>query len=325
MKSYAIDQSVFYRLQNRKKLAKIVGVDVKGMEAFCKSGAASYECFNKDIPNKKSRWVEWPVPDLRKIQKAITSQLRRITPPAYLHSAFRKRSYVTNANVHFDCSKPTCKIDIEKFFPSADDWRVARAFKEQFQCSPDVAAVLMKLTTMGSHIPTGGNSSTMISFWAYKPMFDEINALAEANGLVMTCCVDDMTFTGNKANKVFINRVRLIIRRYGLSCHKERYFPANSVKIITGVAITPNGPRIPNSHRKKLHEAFGEVEKATTPKEKLRLARSLLGRATAAEQVEPSFRSDVVNAGKIVRIAISENEKAKSASRSASSKTLTAS
>lgn len=303
MKSYPINQSPLYKLQSRRKLAELLNLSRRELEHLANAGVGAYSFFDTKPKNgKKKRHVEHPHAELRMVQRSLARILGRIQPPAYLHSAFRGRSYITNASVHAYAMR-TAKIDIESFFQAADSSRVSRAFRDQFNCSGDVAAVLTKLMTILGHIPTGGNSSTMISFWAYKPMFDEIHALALGAGVEMTCCVDDMTFTGEKATRGFINSIRLIVRRHGLRTHKDHFFPANTPKVITGVAITSNGAKLPNVRRRLLHEAFDHVKGERNLKAKVKKAESLLGRATEAQQVEAKFGPEVFLATKILNDA----------------------
>ena len=199
MKAYPISQSPLYKLASRRKLAELLDLPRGELESVANGGIRNYSVFDTEPKiGKKKRHIEYPHAPLRRVQRSLTRLLGRIAPPAYLHSAYRRRSYVTNAAVH-SYSQRSAKIDIRSFFQAADSSRVTRAFRDQFKCSGDVAAVLAKLTTVSGHIPTGGNSSTMISFWAYKPMFDEIHTMSLGAGVEMTCCVDDMTFTGEKA------------------------------------------------------------------------------------------------------------------------------
>jgi len=286
----------------------LLGLPPSEVEKLASAKVQNYQCFHKETkPGKPPRWIEWPNPPLRKVQKRLSALLGRIAAPEYLHSGYKGRSYITNADKHA-YSLPSGKIDIKKFFPSAKREWVARTFRDRFQCALDVAAVVANLTTFQGHVPTGGNSSTMISFWAYRSMFDEINARAEAIGAVMTCCVDDMTFTGANVKPSFINEVALIVRKYGLKTHKVHFFPAGSPKIVTGVAITANGLRLPNRRRMLLHRAFSAASHATDPEIKLKEAKSLLGRATEAQQVEPRFKGAVLAAARILSDAVRNRE-----------------
>jgi RNA-directed DNA polymerase len=291
MTRYPLNQSPLYKLRNRKKLAELFGVTIQDLNQMATAQDSLYNEFPKVIEKdgkKKTRHIEQPKPKLRLIQKRLVCLLDRIQPPDYLHSAFRGRSYITNAMQH-ECNVPIAKIDIKKFFPSAYAGFVHRSFEDVFKCSPDVAGVITKLTTAFGHIPTGGNSSTIISFFAFKSMFDEIHTLAKSSDLTMSCCVDDMTFSGEGATNGFLNEVHKIVSRYGLKTHKRHCFEARQNKIVTGVTLTLQGVRLPNSRRKKLHEAFVAFEKEHDPKEKVRLGTQMLGRATEAAQIEKQF------------------------------------
>jgi hypothetical protein len=122
-------------------------------------------------------------------------------------------------------------------------------------------------------------------------MFDEIQTLAVSCGLVMTCCFDDMTFSGEAATSGFLNQVRMIVSRYGLKTHKRHCFDPMQPKVVTGIALTPQGVRLPNRRRKKLHEAFLAFEREPNPCQKVKRAEEFLGRAVEAAQVEERFRS----------------------------------
>jgi RNA-directed DNA polymerase len=292
-KRYPLDQSPLYRLNRRKGLAELLMMPLEAVERLANSNPPRYRCFERVVnqghgPPKK-RLIEWPYADLQSVQRRIARLLDRIEPPGYIHSGFRGRSYVTNAQEH-EVAVRVAKIDIRKFFPTASAQRVYDCFRFTFECSSDVSAVLMKLTTKDGHLPTGGSASSIVSFFAYKHMFDEISELARARGLAMSCCVDDMTFSGDSATGRFLNDVRAIIVRHGLRIHKRRTFEPMQPKVVTGVVLTSQGRRLPNRRRKKLHENYQALNEETELEAKVKLAEQLLGRATEAAQVEPLFR-----------------------------------
>ena len=304
-KRYPVNQSPLYRLHRRKDLAELLGISVKALETLANANPPEYMCFDKTFRKngkEKSRWIEWPKKPLRQVQKRLSHLLDRIEPPDYIQSGFRGRSYLKNAHSH-DCGVRVAKIDIRGFFPSSSARWVYRCFIEDFQCSKDVAVISTKLLTIAGHLPTGGNASTIVSFYAYKPMFDEVQGLAVASGLTMTCCVDDMTFSGAAATSSFLNEVRKIVQRYGLRTHKVHYFEPRQPKIITGVALTSKGYRLPNIRRKKLHEAFKEFEREGNPKKRVNVGERLLGRATEAAQIETRFQPYVRVAAGMLREA----------------------
>jgi hypothetical protein len=283
---YPLNQSPFFQLHSRKKLAELLNVSLPELEYLASAGSAEYRLWEKKFPNGKKRWIEWPKKRLSRVVVKINRFLCRIEFPAYLHSGIKGRSYLTNASVH-DSLAPVAKIDLRKFFPSASYKFVYKAFLNRFNCSPDVGAILTKLVTIDGHIPTGGPASAIVSFYAYMPMFDEIFELANKNKLTMSLCVDDMTFSGEGATSNFLYKVRNIVNYYGLRVHKRHTFSGRQTKIVTGIAITNNGIRLPNKRRLKLHQAMDALEQPMSDFERRKLVNIALGRAAEAVTVEP--------------------------------------
>jgi hypothetical protein len=146
------------------------------------SGSANYIQFE----NHQGRDIQWPKPTLRRIQKRAADLLGRIETPDFLHSAKKGRSYITNADRH-GSSLPSVKIDIRKFFQSVRAPAVFHFFKDKMLCAPDVAGIIARMFTLDKHLPTGGNVSPILSYFAYMDMFAEIDDLAKRSGCVMTC------------------------------------------------------------------------------------------------------------------------------------------
>jgi hypothetical protein len=238
--------------------------------------------------NNKERQVQEPKRDLQRLCARIHKLLSRIRTPKYLHSAVKGRSYLTNARSH-ELDAPTIKIDIKKFFQSVPRVAVYRFFAETMRCRSDVAGLLADLLTFNAHLPTGSCASPIISYYAFKTMFDDIYDLATTYGLKMTCYVDDMTFTGKNATGGMLYDIHRIISKYGLKSHKMKMFSGREAKIITGVCNIPGGERVPNKLHLKIRNGFDDLRAATSPEARARVLRPLLGRLEAARQIDPAF------------------------------------
>ncbi len=211
----------------------------------------------------KSRQIQEPKRRLQWIHGKIHALLSRVEVPEYLHSAVRGRSYISNAAAH-DPSMPMIKIDVKKFFASVPRVAIFNFFAGPMKCRRDVAGLLADMLTFDAHLPTGSAASPIIAFYAFKPMFDEIEQFALAHGLKMTCYVDDMALSGPRANKAALFEVRKIIARHGLKSHKAHVFAATQPKVVTGVCNTPAGPRVPNKLHLKIKTGFEIYPAATT-------------------------------------------------------------
>jgi len=238
-------------------------------------------------PDKKSgRLIEEPKPRLRIIHDRVADLLARIEPPSYLYSAVKGRSYISNAQQH-DATAATVKIDIRRFYPSIRAANVYHFFLDHMKCAGDVAGMLTKLLTVSGHLPTGSSVSPILSFYAHLPMFEEINALALANGSVMTCYVDDMVFSGPGAAGKMLFDVRRVLKRYRLWGHKTKKFKPGQPKVLTGVAITRHGPKLPNRQHQKIKDDLVRLAMATSDEIKVEIAGRLMSRMYAAACIDP--------------------------------------
>jgi len=260
------------------------------LEKFSRD-AGNYKLFTLKQGSRK-RDIQQPKPPLQRIHLRIHELLSRVEVPKYLHSAVKGKSYISNADAHMaDTEQPTVKIDIKKFFASVPADAILKFFLETMRCRRDAARILADLLSFNARLPTGSSASPIISYYAYKPMFDAIERLAASRSLTMTCYVDDMTFSGPTASRSVVQEARKIIAGFGLKSHKAKSFSASSPKVITGVCLTANGKRVPNKLHLKIKQGFEAVAAAQTPSEKLKAANPLMGRLEAAGQIDPTFKA----------------------------------
>ena len=282
-KSYQLDQSPLYKIQSRKTLAQdVFNVDLTFFERLANNNS-NYRVF--DIQQgDKTRQVEMPKPILERIHRRLFVLFERVEKPEYLQSGVKGRSYITNARLHVG-RVPLVKLDVKKFYPSVNSARVYRFFHETMQCSPDVAGVLTKLTTYDGHVPTGSCVSQLLSFFAAKPMFDELDLLAVKQELCFSCYVDDMTFSGIQATPKFLWAAKQIVHSHGFKYHKDHSYNAEQQKLVTGVMI--DGDRIAVLPSKE-HEMWRQIHNLGCGDVAQRIAavNSLIGSIVAAGQIE---------------------------------------
>lgn len=226
---------------------------------------------------------------MRRVHKRVSTLLARVETPPFLHSAIKGHSYVTNAAEH-SAAHPTVKTDIKKFFQSVRSAAVFHFFRDTMQCAGDVAGIVTALLTVDGHLPTGSSVSPILSYFAYHEMFGQINTLAQSRDCVMTCYIDDIAITGPAATARLLYEVRQIIRKFRLRAHKTKIFFAGQPKIITGVAVTKRGRRLPNKRQRIIQDGLLELNRAATDAERLAIMRPLLSRLYEAAQVDPTWR-----------------------------------
>ena len=282
-KKYPLNQSPFYKLSSKRKLAELLGCSGYSLLKLSKR-KDNYRCFAIRKKNKL-RQIEPPKARLKYIHKRIFNLLRRIETPKYLHSGVKKKSHVSNALSH-QGNTELFKVDLKSFYPNTKEKAIYHYFHYYLFCSIDVAACLASLTTYDGHVPTGSPLSQLLAFYANKKMFDDLNILSIKHDTKMTCYVDDLTFSGDKVSGEFIWAVKKLIKKHGMEYHKEKIYKDNQPKLITGVILRGNEAFSRNEHQKDIHESLAKysVEGLTESE-----GQRLLGRLYSAGQVENRF------------------------------------
>lgn len=282
-KSYPLHQCPLYRMQSRKKLAaELFNVDLALLERLA-GNSTNFRVFHI-VQGEKRRQVETPKPILERLHRRLFTLLERIEKPTYLQSGIKGRSYITNAKVHVGLV-PMVKLDIKKFYPSVDGARVYRFLHDVMHCSPDVAGLLTRLCVYEDHVPTGSCVSQLLAFFAARPLFDALSALAEGRGIRFTLYVDDMTFSGAGATPAFLWEVKQLVHSHGLEYHKDQSYTADSQKVVTGVLVDESGIAVMPSKEFDIwqkSQSLGSGDLA----ERRAAIESLLGSVVAAGQIE---------------------------------------
>ncbi|MFM8330833.1 MAG: reverse transcriptase family protein, partial [Candidatus Methylumidiphilus sp.] len=222
-------------------------------------------------------------------QDRHTDLLTRIETTEYLFSAKKGRSYLSNAQSHIG-SGQAIRIDIKAFYQNAKDRYVRRFFRDDMQCNPDVAHILTELICWNGCLPTGSPVSPIISFFAYRPMFDELHALALSIGAIMTVYVDDIVFSGENVEGTIIPKAKEIIKSHGLHGHKISFYRKNQPRVVTGVAVFPGGPlRIPHKRLRKIRVLEREFYSSIRPDEREIYRKALMGQYREGSRLEPGF------------------------------------
>lgn len=262
----------------------------------------------------KPRLIEPPQPELKNVQRVLKSLLDKIEVPGNVFSGVKGRSYADNARIHQSGHlRYLFKIDLTAFFPSIRQETVYRFFIKDLCCSPDVAEILVNLTTLDlqksntrnfqeiqeflngkkvnctNHLISGAPTSQILSYLANHEMFDEMQILADKCRITMSIYVDDVTFSSeNYISSRFKSSVFSIIQKYDyqMSMKKVKSYSKLYPKLVTGVIIDATGNlTIKNSLRRKI--AVEHIHLRSNPEDE-KCRQRLRGLITAARQVDKS-------------------------------------
>lgn len=209
----------------------------------------------KQEPKKSGgfREISMPYPRLKKIQSAIHKLLTEISVSDAAHGSIKKRSNLTNAKVHCN-TKQVINFDITNFFPNIPHYRVYNLFHRILGCSPPVASILTKLSTVNSQVPQGGPMSPDIANLVLRIADQEFLQIANKFNLKYTRYIDDMTFSGAIIPDCFIELVGKIISRNGLRLNKnkEQFMKNGMAQQVTGLNVNRKKPTVPRVVRREV-------------------------------------------------------------------------
>lgn len=280
MHKYPLEKSPFYKLGTKRKLADILNIDKAKMLRISKN--PKYNSF-KILTGEKEREIDTPKKELKDLQYRIKELLSRVETPDWLFSGKKGFSYIDNAKFHQDASYVlTC--DIKSFYPNCTKERIFQIFKYTFKASDDVAWIIADLLCLDEKIPTGSPSSQIIAFWAYYPTFLRIHNKVLNSNCKVSLYVDDITVSSNKPiSKDLVSNIREELEKVGhtIKASKTKYYCKSDFKLITGVAISPDGGlQVPNKRRKKLIDSIKSENVSQ---------KSILGQIYSAQMIDPLF------------------------------------
>ncbi len=301
---YTLRDSPFFRLRNRKKLAQLLRISPKALFEISKRDDLYSRCWKSkkgdtwlnnppcDEDADKYRPIDKPDHHLKALQARIADLLSRITPPEWLFNPVKGRSYVDNAAYHKG-ARAYWLLDIANFFPSCSGNNVANFFSSKLECSPDVTAILVHITTILDAdtdrvgLPQGSPCSPILAYFSNLDMWAKIESIVKGASLKHGVYADDITISGDMVPKAAIWEIKKTIHRHGhrIKAAKEHSLidtPAD----ITGVIVTEGKTKLPNRQWKKLNDLLAERRIAKGSKLRLRLDNQIAGRIAQKNQVE---------------------------------------
>jgi hypothetical protein len=132
-----------------------------------------------------------------------------------------------------------------------------------------------------------------------KKMFDELHEASSKANIVMTCYVDDLTFSGDELSRVWIFRtIKPLITKCGFTSHKDKLFGPGRPKEITGVIVDGNKVKVCNRHHKSIHDLMMQITETDDIKAMNKLYDRLLGRMSSAAQIDEKFKPKRIQTAK---------------------------
>lgn len=289
--------NALYRIRTPARLAKILQISMEDLSTIS-SLAEPYrrrwkskkgDIWRKDEPLGSDanafRPIDIPDRRLKRVQARIAFLLSKVTPPDWLFSPVKGRSYVDNAARH-KAGTAFWLLDIEDYFPSCSGSAVAGFFLNQMDCSKDVTAILTRIVTNEQALPQGSPCSPILAYFSKYDMWKEIGIIVQDAGLIHSVYADDITISGSVVPAAIIWDIKKAVRKHGLSLSTNKEVSLfGSAADVTGVIIVNGELRLPNRQYKKLFELRARRHTALQS-EIEQIDRQIAGRVAQRNQVE---------------------------------------
>lgn len=249
-------------ITSNKHLLYILGVDQTQLEYILANLESFYYSFEREKVDKitgKPK-LENGEPTFRKINsstgllKTVQTRLYKFISekaeiPNYVYGGVKGKNNVLNARYH-QGNKFIFTTDLKSFFPSISHKQVFEMFLRE-GCTPTIARILTKLTTIKRQVPQGIPTSTLIANLVFKPTDEKIAQLAKENHIKFTMFVDDITLSSKIDFKSLLPLFLSLIRESGFAInHKKTHYKTKN-PIVTGVICQNNRLLPPLGYKKK--------------------------------------------------------------------------
>ena len=243
-------------------LCQLLGREKSYLSSVVNCPEAHYRSFR--IPKRKGgfRTICAPYLALLECQQWIYKNiLKKVKIHKTAHGFKPKKSILTNAKVHLSAQN-LLKLDLKDFFPSITKERIIKLFC-RIGYPPNVSCYLASICCYDDALPQGAATSPYLSNIIAKPMDARLYGLAQSFNLKYTRYADDLSFSGDRISIKTVEIIKEIIYEEGFIVNDEKTFLCRSEgrKIVTGISITGNEPKVPKKYKRKLRQELFYVLK----------------------------------------------------------------
>lgn len=271
-----------------RQLEFTIGMNRAFLRRMARQSGRHYRPFDmRRHPGAKWRHIDNPVGDLKDIQRRIDRHvLSKVSLPDSVNGSVRNRSTTDNARIHTRASR-LVTIDLRDCFPSISHRHVYDALRAELGCSPEIASLLTRLTTVGGRLPQGAPTSPMLANLVLLPLYDDLERMAAARGCAASYYIDDLAFSGPRVQQLIGPAIRVIQRHgYAVRHAKVRYMPSWVCQLVTGIVVNRK-LSIPRTYRRAVRaEVFALSTMHDPPQHRLNAVRSRIAHVASVNPLQ---------------------------------------
>jgi len=181
--------------------------------------------------------------------------------PDHVHGFVRERSALSNASQHLGKSC-VLRVDLEDFFPSISSAMI----KDELQAQgyeEKAAELAVSLVTIAGKLPIGLNTSPFLSNLVFQLTDLFLIDYAQSEGLSFTRYVDDLTFSGEIADRHLADISKVLDDAgWSVNTHKTAFMRRGGPQYVTGLYVGDTvRPRIPRNTKRKMRWILHMIQK----------------------------------------------------------------
>jgi len=226
--------------QSKARLAKALRIETAGLTAIAQQCEDSYPYiawWEQKRSGKGSRLIEHPRSELKQVQSRLNRLLQRVDLPPFFHGCFRDTSIKSNAEPHLN-EGWYLGLDIADYYGSIRPPKVYSALRE-LGAAPNVARLIVRITTVNHHVPQGAPTSPIIAAFAMLRMARRIDRLIQTFGGRLTIYGDNISVTAKRDMRRYSNTVERIVNEEGFRIRpaKKLISAPGSDRVLPGLTI----------------------------------------------------------------------------------------
>ncbi len=241
-------------------LCQLIGINHEYIYKMTNAPEYFYRTFYIPKSNGKRRRIDEPLPDLKKVQKWILSELLyNVSCSKYAKAYIPKLSIKNNVRFHVG-QKMVVTLDIKNFFSSLTLGKVLNIFLSLGYTLP-VSVMLSHLCCYNNSLPQGAPTSAYISNLILSGFDETIGSYAMKNRIRYTRYADDLTLSGDFNIVDVLDLVDKELSYLGLyrNYKKFKVMRKDNSQIVTGVVVNKK-MQLPREYRQKIRQEIYYIE-----------------------------------------------------------------
>ncbi len=219
----------FAPVVSTRRLEALLHRNRKDVDRIASHAGRYYKPFDlQRSGSTKWRHIYNPTEDLSSLQASIYRAIFATYDfPTNIVGGIHGRSIKENMKAHL--RQPVLvTLDIKECFPHIHDLHHVFPTFRRLGFSPEVSALLTKLTTFQHRLPQGASSSSIIANLVMQPIHREIDKICRVYGLHWTMYVDDIAVSGARARDAIIPIIHALQREGYAVAHRKIHVMARS-------------------------------------------------------------------------------------------------